>query len=211
MFISFEGCEGTGKTTLANYLFHKLNKKKYPVTLTKEPGGYTKNSNKFIFLIKKILFNFYNKIDSHTEALLYAANRVEHLKNIILPSLEKQKIVICDRFIDSSFAYQGYSKKLGFDFIKQINYFALKYLPNLTFYLDLDPIIGLNRLNKYRKHKIEYFDLQNIGFHQKVREGYLKLCKIFPNRIFKINANENLDKIKKKIKLKIMNTLKIKL
>ncbi|WBL31237.1 dTMP kinase [Candidatus Phytoplasma sacchari] len=210
MFISFEGCEGSGKTTLANYLFSKIFSQ-YPVILTKEPGGIENDLYKFNILIKKLLLKFNNKIDYYTEALLYAANRVEHLKKVIIPSLKEKKIVICDRYIDSSFAYQGYARGLGKKFIHNINKFACKYYPNITFYLDLEPEIGLERIKTKRKDKIEYFDLQNIEFHKKVREGYLKICKQYPKRIYKINANHSLDSIKEIIEFKIKNNFKIKI
>ncbi|WCA22290.1 dTMP kinase [Candidatus Phytoplasma oryzae] len=210
MFISFEGCEGSGKTTLANYLFNII-LNKYPVILTKEPGSDEVYLDQFSILLKKILFKFNNKIDYYTEALLYAADRVEHLKRVIIPALEDKKIVICDRYIDSSLAYQGYARGLGAEFIKNINIFALKYYPNITFYLDLEPEIGLKRLKTKRKNKIEYLDLQNISFHHKVREGYLKICNQYPERIYKINANQSLELIKKSIEFKIKKIFKIKL
>ncbi|TVY12328.1 dTMP kinase [Candidatus Phytoplasma pini] len=191
MFISFEGCEGTGKTTLSNFLFHKIISK-YPVILTKEPGDdYVFNSK-----IRNILISFYNKIDDQTEALLYAANRIEHLKKVILPALEKKKIVICDRYIDSSIAYQAYGRNLGENFIKNINIFSLKNLPSLTFYLDLEPSIGIQRIKTYRKNKMEYFDFQNMDFHNRVREGYLSLCKRYSKRIYKLDASLPLEQIK---------------
>ncbi|KXT29138.1 thymidylate kinase [Candidatus Phytoplasma oryzae] len=207
MFISFEGCEGAGKTTLANYLFHKISQN-FSVILTKEPGGNENNSNKFNILIKEMLLTFQDKIDNYTEALLFAADRIEHLKKIIIPALKKKKIVICDRYIDSSLAYQGYARQLGEKFIHNINFFAFKYLPDITFYLDLEPKIGLKRLKKERKSKIEYFDLKNINFHKKVRYGYLKLCQKYSKRIHKVDANRSLPEIEKIIESKINSFLK---
>ncbi|WIA07631.1 MAG: thymidylate kinase [Candidatus Phytoplasma cynodontis] len=207
MLISFEGCEGSGKTTLANYLFNKI-LSKYSVILTKEPGGNEKELKDFNVLLKQILLQFNNHIEYQTEALLYAADRIEHLKKVIIPALKEKKIIICDRYIDSSFAYQGYARGLGETFIKEINKFALSYYPDITFYLDLDPEIGLKRLKDKRKEKIEYFDLHNIYFHQKVREGYLKICKNYPERICIINANQPLNIIKKNIDSKIRKFLK---
>ncbi|MGM1458826.1 MAG: dTMP kinase [Columbia Basin potato purple top phytoplasma] len=197
MFISFEGCEGTGKTTLSHFLFKKMSKK-YSVLLTKEPGGCLFNIE-----IRKILMQYYKKIDFYTEALLYAADRTEHLKQVIIPALKENKIVICDRYLDSSMAYQGYARKLGIDFIQQINFLAMQYLPKITFYLDLDPMIGIKRLKTKRQNKIEYFDLQPNNFHEEVRKGYLELCNQYPDRIYKIDATLPWDKIQKIIEHKI--------
>ncbi|MDV3166908.1 MAG: dTMP kinase [Vigna little leaf phytoplasma] len=207
MFISFEGCEGSGKTTLSSMLFKKINLFK-SVILTKEPGG-----SDFNLAISQILLNFHNQIDFHTEALLYAADRTEHLQKIILPALNSKKIVICDRYVDSSLAYQGYARGLGFDFIRQINLLALKNLPNLTFYLDLDPKIGLQRIKTKRQTKINSFDLQHLAFHNKVREGYLKIfseMSTFRNICF-IDAQQPLDIIRNQIETKIQKLLNIKL
>ncbi|MDV3198113.1 MAG: dTMP kinase [Vigna little leaf phytoplasma] len=207
MFISFEGCEGSGKTTLSSMLFQKINLFK-SVILTKEPGG-----SDFNLAISQILLNFHNRIDFHTEALLYAADRTEHLRKIILPALNSKKIVICDRYVDSSLAYQGYARGLGFDFIRQINLLALKNLPNLTFYLDLDPKIGLQRIKTKRQTKINSFDLQHLAFHNKVREGYLKIfseMSTFRNICF-IDAQQSLDLIQNQIETKIQQLLNIKL
>ncbi|WAN63511.1 Thymidylate kinase [Candidatus Phytoplasma rubi] len=205
IFISFEGCEGTGKTTLSHFLFEKMIQK-YSVILTKEPGGCSFNME-----MRKILFRYCNKIDFYTEALFYAADRIEHLKKVIIPALKDNKIVICDRYIDSSIAYQGYARKLGPDFIKKINFLAMENLPNITFYLDLEPEIGIKRLKEQRKYKIEYFDLQKNSFHNEVRKGYLKLCEQYPERIYKIDATLSLEKIKLIIENKIHQLLKNKI
>ncbi|MDO8168096.1 dTMP kinase [Candidatus Phytoplasma melaleucae] len=205
MFISFEGGEGVGKTTLAIYLFKKI-VNKYPVILTKEPGGC-----KFNIPIKKILMQFYNKVDFITEALLYAADRTEHLTKVIIPVLQQNKIVICDRFLDSSFVYQGYVRKLGINFIQKINPLACEWLPDVTFYLDVDPSIALQRLKSQRKQKIEYFDLQKKHFHDQVRQGYLQLCLQYPQRICKINANRSLKEIQLSIAIKIKELFQIDL
>ncbi|MDV3196397.1 MAG: dTMP kinase, partial [Candidatus Phytoplasma stylosanthis] len=140
-----------------------------------------------------------------------AANRNEHLKNIIIPALKKNKIVICDRYLDSSIAYQGYARELGEDIIKQINFLALKYLPQITFYLDLDPRISIQRLKDKRKDKIEYFDLETIHFHKKVRKGFLNLATLYPERIHKLDSNLSLKELETIIQIKIEQLLKIKI
>jgi dTMP kinase len=205
MFISFEGGEGTGKTTLANALFQKVIQK-HSVILTKEPGGCQTN-----IPIRHILFDYDNQIDVYTEALLYAADRTEHLHKVILPALNKGQIVICDRYVDSSLTYQGYAREIGEEFVKTINVIAWKNLPDLTFYLDLDPQIGLKRIKEKREDKREYFDLQTLSFHQKVRQGFLNLYKKFPQRIYKIDANQPLEKIQLIIEKEIQRLFKIKL
>ncbi|MFB5029901.1 MAG: Thymidylate kinase [Candidatus Phytoplasma pruni] len=205
MFISFEGGEGTGKTTLANALFKKMIQK-HTVIFSKEPGGCETN-----LPIRNLLFSSDNKIDVRTEALLYAADRAEHLDKVILPALKKGQIVICDRYIDSSLAYQGYARELGEEFVKKINVIAMKTMPDITFYLDLDPQIGLQRIKDKREDKREYFDLQTLSFHQKVRRGFLNLHKQFPQRIFKIDANQPLEEIQSIIETEIQRLFKIKL
>ncbi|PQP79911.1 dTMP kinase [Candidatus Phytoplasma phoenicium] len=205
MFISFEGCEGSGKTTLSSVLFQKMSML-YPTLLTKEPGG-----SEFNLAIKQILLTFYNQIDFQTEALLYAADRTEHLKKVILPALEQKKIVICDRYFDSSLVYQGYVRGLGYEFIQQINPLAVQIIPDITFYLDLDPQIGLQRIKTQRTQQINSFDLQKLSFHQKIREGYLQLVKQFPQRICVIDTQQPLTLIQKKIENKIEKMLQIKL
>ncbi|KND62760.1 dTMP kinase [Candidatus Phytoplasma phoenicium] len=206
MFISFEGCEGSGKTTLSIALFQKLSSMSYPILLTKEPGGSNFNLD-----IKQILLKFYNQIDFRTEALLYAADRTEHLKNVILPALDKTKIVICDRYLDSSLVYQGYVRGLGDEFIRTINPLACQNLPDITFYLDLDPKIGLQRIRTQRSQQMDFFDLQNLTFHQKIREGYLQIVKQFPQRICVIDAQQPLTLIQKNIENKIEKLFQIKL
>ncbi|QTX02809.1 thymidylate kinase [Candidatus Phytoplasma luffae] len=206
MFISFEGCEGSGKTTLSRSLFKKINLKN-DVILTKEPDA----NIPFNIEIKKILLSFDDKISSLTEALLYAANRAEHLDKIISPALKNNKIVICDRYLDSSIAYQGYARKLGSNLVNKINFFAFQHLPDITFYLDLEPDVGIQRLKKNRKEKMEYFDLKNIHFHNLVRKGFLELCEQFPERIYKLDANLSLEELEYIIITKIKKSFKIKI
>ncbi|MDV3178453.1 MAG: dTMP kinase, partial [Sweet potato little leaf phytoplasma] len=164
MFITFEGGDGVGKTTHVLSLFKTI-KNKYPVIMTREPGGYD-----LVKTIKQILINTHNKINFATEALLYAADRIEHLQQVIKPALSDNKIVICDRYLDSSFVYQGYVRKLGIKFIKQINYLAYNLLPDITFYLDLEPKQILKRLYVRNKSKLEGFDTQKLFWHQQIRK-----------------------------------------
>ncbi|MDV3182874.1 MAG: dTMP kinase, partial [Candidatus Phytoplasma australasiaticum] len=135
--------------------------------MTREPGGYD-----LVKTIKQILINTHNKINFATEALLYAADRIEHLQQVIKPALSDNKIVICDRYLDSSFVYQGYVRKLGIKFIKQINYLDYNLLHYITFYLDLEPQQILKRLYVINKSKIEGFETQKIYWNQKNIKGY---------------------------------------
>ncbi|CAP18560.1 Thymidylate kinase [Candidatus Phytoplasma mali] len=206
MFISFEGCEGTGKTVLSKKLEKKLIEKNYLTILTKEPGGCLQTQP-----IKKILLNSsFKKLHCYTESLLYAADRIEHLNRIIIPSLQQKKIVICDRFLDSSVAYQGYGRNLGEELIYKINFYALKYLPDITFYIDIDPFIGVQRIKNFRKEKLDNFDLEKMDFHERVREGYLNIFKKNKSRIILIDGNQSLENIFTIIYQKVIKFLNIK-
>src|SRR5690554_6673912 len=176
MLITFEGGEGTGKTTLIDKLKTYLLNKNVPLVVTREPGG-----SLIAEQIRNILLDPKNKeITKRTEALLYAASRAQHIDEVIRPALESNQIVICDRYLDSSLAYQGHARNLGFDYINKINHYALNYLPNLTFYIDLDPEIGQFRVKNNRSSKIDRLDMVSINFHKKVREGYLKIAEYEP-------------------------------
>lgn len=191
MLITFEGGEGTGKTTLIEKLKIHFQEKNIPIVVTREPGG-----SHIAEQIRHVLLDPDNKaITKRTEALLYAASRAQHIDEIIRPALEKDMVVICDRYLDSSLAYQGYARELGFDYINKINHYALNYLPDLTFYIDLDPEIGQGRVKNNRKSKIDRLDMESINFHKKVREGYLKIAKLEPDRIFVIDGNQTIEAI----------------
>lgn len=189
MFITFEGGEGSGKTTLIEKLKHTLLEKQYDVLTTREPGG-SKVSEK----IRSVLLDNKNtEITAHTEALLFAASRAQHLDEVIIPNLDK--IILCDRYIDSSFAYQAFGRNLGMEFVQSINSYSLKYLPDLTFYIDLDPETGIDRVKKNRLHKTDRLDMEVQTFHQKVREGYLQISEMFNDRIIVIDGNQTIDAI----------------
>ncbi|CCV64889.1 Thymidylate kinase [Alteracholeplasma palmae J233] len=191
MFITFEGGEGTGKTTIIEKLTRQLQNENFQVVSTREPGG-----SSIAEQIRKVLLNPENKeITSRTEALLYAASRAQHLDEVVIPALNDNKIVLCDRYIDSSMAYQGYARELGEEFINKINVYALNYMPDLTIYIDLDTKIGQARINNNRKHKIDRLDLEDCSFHDKVRNGYLQIAKKDEKRIFIIDGNQTIDSI----------------
>lgn len=202
MFIVFEGIDGSGKTTVIKQvikLLKKIPKYKKHIISTREPGGTNVGED-----IRKIILKNYKKIDNITETLLYAASRRQHVIEKIKPNI-KNKIILCDRFIDSSFVYQGFIHKLDIKKILQINSIAIENIkPDLTFVLDIDPKISLNRIVK--RHQKKYFDLEKINFHQKAREAFLKISKN-KNHIL-IKANEKISKIANIIYQEIMKILK---
>ncbi len=192
-FISIEGPEGAGKTTLIKKISPFLkNKLDNNFLITREPGGVKISEE-----IRNLVLNKkYPEINARTEALLFAASRAQHLAEKIIPALKAKKVVICDRFIDSSTAYQGYGRGLGYQPVYNINYFATRGLmPNLTLLLDLPSKIGLQRINKYRSNQINRIDTDALNFHKKVRQGYLKLASKNPKRIKIIDATQSSKKI----------------
>ncbi len=174
-FITFEGCEGSGKSTQLRFLGEYLTQKGVDFVMTREPGG-----SEIAEDIRRIILNGrYTAMCDECEALLYAAARVQHLKEVVAPALESGKLVVCDRFVDSSFAYQGYARGLGERFISDINRFAIQnYSPDLTIFLDISPKAAFER-----KHGADSSDrMESLGleFHEKVYEGYKKLEGKFP-------------------------------
>ncbi|KEI16429.1 dTMP kinase [Clostridium haemolyticum] len=197
VFITLEGPEGSGKTTIVKMIERYLKENNIDYISTREPGGINISEQ-----IREIILDRENtEMDARTEALLYVASRRQHLSERVIPALKSGKIVICDRFIDSSLAYQGYARGIGIDEVMSINEFAIDgYMPNLTLYLDIDPEIGLRRISENAKREVNRLDLEKLDFHKKVREGYFKVLKKFPNRIKKINANQPIDKVFQDVK-----------
>jgi len=192
VFITIEGPEGAGKTTIIEMLMEKLKTEGYPVLSTREPGGI-----EIAEKIRNVILDKENKaMDARTEALLYAAARRQHLVEKVLPAIENGYIVICDRFIDSSLAYQGHARGLGIDEVYAINQFAIeKLMPDATFYFDVDPEMGLERINRDKGREINRLDLEGFEFHHKVREGYRLLCARYPNRIVEIDASQSVETV----------------
>lgn len=204
MFITFEGGEGSGKTTLIKMLAEELKGLGKDVVVTREPGG-----SKIAEQIRTVLLkNDNTEITIQTEALLFAAARAQHLNEVIIPNINK--LILCDRYIDSSFAYQAYGRGLGMDFVCRVNTYALDYLPDLTFYIDLDPTIGINRVNKGRTHKKDRLDTETSEFHLKVRSGYLEIAKQFKERFVVINGNRTIEVIYEEILERIKSSLWMK-
>ncbi len=203
-FITFEGCDGCGKTTVLKLVSEELSKRKVDFLLTREPGG-----SKIAEQIRNIILDKKNiEEDSRTEALLYAASRRQHLTDVVLPALKQGKLVLSDRYIDSSLAYQGYARGIGIKEVMSINAFAINGLmPDVTFFLDLTPEEGLKRIAS-RSRESDRLDKEKLAFHQKVYEGYKIIIKDDPKRFVIIDAKKTPDEETKEIVDKIMEIIK---
>ena len=192
MFITFEGVEGCGKSTVIELIFSRLQKENYPIILTREPGGV-----KIAEEIRNIILDKENtSLDDRTEALLFAASRRQHLVEKVWPALKENKIVLCDRFLDSSLAYQGGGKHLGVEEVLNINLFATeKTMPDLTILFDIDPRIGLARINKNKNREVNRLDLESLKFYDTVRNTFLELSKKYNERYVVIDASKTLDEV----------------
>lgn len=191
-FITFEGPDGSGKGTIIKYVKKYLQRKNIDFILTREPGGINISED-----IRKVILDKNNtEMDVRTEALLYAAARRQHLVEKVIPALEEGKVVICDRFIDSSLAYQGYGREIGIDEVFQINKFAIDdIMPDLTIFLDVKPEIGLKRISKSKVRVKDRLDLETIDFHKKVYSGYMKVIEKYGDRIVKVNAENRIRRV----------------
>lgn len=184
IFISFEGIEGTGKTTQARFLAERLTAEGFEVVLTREPGGTAIGDR-----IREILLMPDHKDMAYiTELLLYNAARAQHLAQKILPSIQEGKVVITDRFTDSTIAYQSYARGIGRNLINSIDAIATCGMrPDLTVLFDLDVEAGLRR--NRAAEKVDRFELEDIEFHRRVREGYLRIAKAEPGRVKVVDAS----------------------
>ncbi len=192
IFISLEGPDGAGKTSVLQAILPELTKMKREIISTREPGGVRVAEE-----IRQVILNPENtEIDAKTELLLFAAARRVHLQSKILPALELGKLVIVDRFIDSSVAYQGFGRDLGVEVVEWLNKFATDGLkPDLTLYLDVDTDVALERIMKNRADEVNRLDLERAEMHRKVRQGYLELVKAEPERFVTIDASQPFDKV----------------
>lgn len=187
-FVTVEGGEGAGKTTAIRSIEQVLSQWGYEVVVTREPGGIAIAEQ-----IREVILDKNNvTMDGRTEALLYAAARRQHLVEKVLPALEAGKAVLCDRFIDSSLAYQGYARGLGIDEVFEINRFAIDgTMPDLTLFLDVSPEVGLARIHANRNREVNRLDLEALSFHECVRNGYRQLLERFPDRIARVDADQS--------------------
>ncbi|MDT8336953.1 MAG: dTMP kinase [Candidatus Izemoplasmatales bacterium] len=188
-FITFEGTEGSGKTSVIKEVKKYYESQGYQVMVTREPGGITISEK-----IRDILLNKeHTEMDPRTEALLFAAARRQHLVEKIKPALEKNMIVLCDRFVDSSLIYQGYARNIGIDKVYDINYFAIEdALPDLTVFVNVRPEVGLKRVFQTPNREVNRLDLEDLHFHQMIYDGYLELTKKY-DRIKMVNGEQDLD------------------
>jgi dTMP kinase len=200
-FITFEGCEGVGKSKQIKLLEEYMNKFGVDYLLTREPGG-----SSICEKIRGIILDKENdKMTPECEAMLYATSRVQLLDEVLKPELEKGRLVICDRYVDSSLAYQGYARGLGYDFVASINAYALNnFCPDYTIFLNLTPEEAFKR--KGGVDKTDRVELLGKEFHEKVYNGYLELAKRFSDRFIVIDASGT----KQETHQKIINALKEK-
>ncbi|WJP97760.1 dTMP kinase [Macrococcus bovicus] len=186
MFITFEGPEGSGKSTVMQAVAARLER---PLITTREPGGIRISE-----AIRDVLLSDDYSMDARTEALLFAASRRQHLVEKVQPALDAGQIVLCDRFIDSSLAYQGYARGIGVEEIMSVNQFAIEsYMPDLTLYLKVPPEIGLARIMDNQR-ETNRLDNESLAFHQRVYDGYNDLADTY-ERIVTIDATRPIDEV----------------
>ena len=192
MFITLEGPEGSGKTTAVDYAVSKLEEMGYKIVRTREPGG-----TPIAEQIRNVILDKANTaMDERREALLYAASRRQHLVEKVWPALKEGKIVICDRYLDSSLAYQGGARGLGVENILNVNNFATEgTFPDLTLLFDIDPKIGLARIAANANREVNRLDLEKLDFHNKVRNTFLELAKRYPERFIVIDASKSREEV----------------
>ena len=192
MFITIEGPEGSGKSSVTKKVSERLEKEGYKVVLTREPGG-----TPIAEQIREVILNKENtKMDKVTEALLYAAARRQHLVEKVWPLTKEGAIVISDRFLDSSLAYQGGARNLGIDYILALNQYATEgYMPDLTLLFDIEPELGLARIAANKGREVNRLDLEKIEFHKEVRKTFLGLADRFKDRFVVLDASKTFDEV----------------
>ncbi|MDX6154412.1 dTMP kinase [Marinococcus sp. PL1-022] len=206
-FITLEGGEGSGKSTVITALEKWLQEEGFKVLKTREPGG--------IPIAEKIrslvLEPEYAEMDARTEALLYAAARRQHLVERVFPALAEGAVVLCDRFVDSSLAYQGAARGLGIDEVAAVNEFAIEgRMPDLTLLLDVDPEEGIARIQRAEEREWNRLDNEAARFHTRVHEAYMTLAEKYPVRIKKIDAKKPLEEVIKDCREKVQAYLDVK-
>ncbi|MCQ2798513.1 MAG: dTMP kinase [Bacilli bacterium] len=192
MFITFEGGEGSGKSTAIKRIVKALEDMGHEVILTREPGGTPIGEQ-----IRNVILDKANTaMDPRTEALLYAASRRQHLVEKIIPAIKEGKIVLCDRYLDSSLAYQGGARNLGIEEIYNVNLYATEGMqPDVTILFDIEPEEGLRRIAANAGREVNRLDVEKISFHHKVRESFKKVASMFPERFAVIDASKSPDEV----------------
>ncbi|MBP5343028.1 dTMP kinase [bacterium] len=192
-FITFEGTDGSGKTSIIKEVERYLKIQGYNVVTTREPGGVAISEQ-----VRNVIHDVNNtEMDPLCEAFLYAASRRQHLVQKVMPLLKEGIIVICDRYVDSSLAYQGYARGIGIEKVKEINEYAIDGIyPDLTIFLDVSPKLGIERIMSNQKnHELNRLDKESINFHEKTHEGYLELVKMFPDRIKRVDGERSIKEV----------------
>ena len=202
LFITFEGNDGAGKTTISKLVYERMLEEGYPVIYTREPGGI-----KIAEQIRKVILDPENtEMDAKTEALLYAASRRQHLVEKVLPALEQGKIVLCDRFVDSSLAYQGIGRELGMKEVFEINQFAIEgHMPDATIFLSLTAEAGLSRIES-RTFK-DRLDQEAESFHQRVAKGYEQILDQFADCMHIVDASQSIEAVSKQAYEEVIGVL----
>ncbi len=192
IFISIEGSDGSGKSTQLSYIREYFQNNGMDAVFTREPGGTAIGEK-----IRAMILDPENEeMCPLTEAMLYAASRAQHVRQLIIPTLESGRHVVCDRFVDSSIAYQGYGRELG-DCVAVINGFAVdRCMPDYTFFLDLDPAVGRGRIKSADFDRLEK---EKMTFHQRVYDGYVKLIGEDSGRFIRIDASKSVEEVRREI------------
>lgn len=190
LFITFEGNDGSGKTTISKLAYEKLKEAGYPVIYTREPGGIDIAEQ-----IRHVILDPKNTaMDARCEALLYAASRRQHLVEKVLPALAENKIVLCDRFVDSSLVYQGIARKIGIEEVFNINQFAIEgHMPDATVFLSVSLEVGLSRVSN--RGNLDRLDNESMEFHTLVAQGYEVVKEKFKERMHIVDANKDIDSV----------------
>lgn len=201
--IVFEGVEGSGKTSQIKLCFSWLQSLNISVVMTREPGGTDLGVQ-----LRRLLLEAGNSIADKTELLLYAADRAQHVHHNLMPNLAKGAIILCDRYTDSTIAYQGWGRQMNIATIEQLNLLATDGLQSdLTILLDIDPEISLKRI--LQKRKLDRIEQADLAFHHRIRQGYLSLAKKSPEKILVVNGNQNIEQVASDIQQILFSFLKI--
>lgn len=202
LFITMEGPDGAGKTTQIDLLRDYLSGKGYDIIVCREPGGTPISE-----AVRQVILNKdFTEMGNMTELLLYAAARAQLMEEVIRPALLEGKIVICDRFVESSAVYQGIGRNMGIDLVYQVNQFAIgDTVPDLTIMIDLNAEIGISR--KKKQTELDRMEREALDFHERVVDGYRQLSQLFPERIYKIDGSRTIEEIHQKIVIQVNKKL----
>ena len=195
LFITLEGGDGAGKSTQMDFIEKYFGELGYECVRTREPGGTVIGEK-----LRDILLDANNdEMSAETEMMIYAASRAQHVKEFIKPALDNGKVVICDRYVDSSVAYQGYGRNLG-DAVWNVNKYAVdSVMPDITFWMDIDPKSGRERIGNREDSSLDRLEREKLDFHYRVYEGYRCICEKEPDRVKRIDATKSIEEIRDEI------------